>query len=172
MVDHSQKKMVIGFLENLSYDAVDNLVEKHGLESRLIRKDMINTIQELFESKKVPYQGPVVCWQYPFGGYFFKINIPQGEKDLKKTVLQKLSINNSLKLPLKGYKDSDISLGFLIMAFPDDENPGRMDWYEDNAQCLAKHAKAYFTDRREREEQKTEPYFIEIDEDLKQKFPI
>lgn len=80
MSKYSQKRTIIGFLENLSFNDVDNFAKKHGVDPRLIRRDMLETFEELFESRGVPYIGPSVDTQHPLGGYIFKMNPPREEK--------------------------------------------------------------------------------------------
>ena len=171
MENYSPKRTVIGFLDNLSYDGADVLAEKHHLESRLMRRHMVETIEELFSSTGVHYIGNNVDRQYPFGGFFFKTSVPQTEKDLRKFTLEKLRIDDSLKLPF-GYKDTDISLGLLLMEFPNDENPGQISWTEDNVLNLAKHVAAFYRHRLESRNEKNEPYLFEVNDEFKQKFPV
>lgn len=172
MENYSKNRTIIGFLDNLFfYEGAKKLAEKHHVESRLIRKDMIKAIEELFQAAGIHYIGPNSSDQHSVGSYLFKMRVPDTEKDLQKFTLEKLNVDSSLKLPF-GYIDSDVPLGFLIKEFSDDKWPGEISYCEDSVLNLASHAAAFCRQRRERGKGKAEPYFLEIDGGFEQKFPI
>lgn len=65
-----------------------------------------------------------------------------------------------------------MSLGILIMEFPYDETPGQISYNENNVLNLASHVATLYRHRREKGEERTEPYFLEVNDVFKQRFPL
>jgi len=159
-------KSILGFLENLDYDdKADSIGNSHGVGSRVVRRWMNNNIESTFNSIKAPYTGPVLM---PPGGYFFKLDVKDEPKVLKKFVLRKLNIGKDMKMSF-GVKDSNMQLSFLVKKYPNYENPGKLDIIrEDNAFELKTFVRAFLQMR----ENSTEPYFIEADENFRRKYMV
>ena len=166
-------KVIIGFLENLDFDeGAKEIGRKSGMYPERVREWMMDLIQDIFKKAKVPFLGPSTHRLYPIGGYFFKIRVPKGEKNLKKLVLEKLGIKRSLKLPLYS-KIHKISLGFVIKEYPKDKYPGKVARWDSDVLDLSKYVAAMYRLRRERKEKKkVKPYFMIVDKEFRKKFPV
>jgi len=159
---------VIGYLDNLCFDeGATKIGSETGVETPLIRKMMIQTVQNLFEKANIPYIGPITSTRYPLGGFFFKA---PGKLE---RVLPNLGINDSMKVRIEGHKFHDISLGIIVKDFPNNENPTNIDSCEDNLLNLSTHVAAnYRITRGKRQKTNIKQYYLVVDEKFKKRFPI
>jgi len=163
------KGSIIGYLDNITfYDDAEKIGERSGIYSDFVRQQMTKEVEGVLKTGQVPFLGPIASMRYPVGGYFFKTKLPENKTDLKQNVLQTLQINDSLLLPFAGSSEYNISLGFLVKAFPENKNHSTINFSETDVLNLASHLSAFYRQR----EKNLNPYFYEVNEEFEQRFPV
>lgn len=153
----SRLKTVIGFLDNLSFDEdAEEIGKRKEMEAGLVREHMIETIEELFKSKSIPYLGPRLSMSLPVAGYLFKMGFNGNLKKLKKHVLNRFGLDESQQKRISGYLDEGDVMSLGMMAKIYSGNSPDAEWYtSDNARDFLTLAHNSYSSERQ-----TKPYFI------------
>jgi hypothetical protein len=164
------QKVIIGFLDNLSFERTPEISKMPRIEPRVLRKNMCKTLEDILHKSRVPFLGPSTNVRYPLGGYFFKMALPDKERSIKRAVFSRLKKLEPLTILIDGYKEQTMELGFVVKSYAHDKYPDSIIWCETDVLELASHVSALARARKINKENR--PYFKIVNKQFLRNYPV